>query len=197
MTFSLILKLGYALCFAFLVRPSCSVGVLLSWAALSVCARRLAREGCRPWGRAAELAPQEDRPAPRPARSLTAARSLAEFSGVLHHCHVLASEMVHFIHQMQYYITFEVGPAPAAPPHCAVSLGQAGPRHLLPRAWVSVPAAQALLGRLPWAWVSVPGARVLLGRAVEPGAAGAGPRPHHRCTRGLPGHRHLPLPAGR
>uniref|UniRef100_A0A2K5N8S6 Tubulin gamma complex component 3 n=1 Tax=Cercocebus atys TaxID=9531 RepID=A0A2K5N8S6_CERAT len=34
--------------------------------------------------------------------------SLAEFSGVLHQCHVLASEMVHFIHQMQYYITFEV-----------------------------------------------------------------------------------------
>ncbi|MXQ89704.1 hypothetical protein E5288_WYG011533 [Bos mutus] len=35
-------------------------------------------------------------------------RSLPEFSGVLHHCHILASEMVHFIHQMQYYITFEV-----------------------------------------------------------------------------------------
>lgn len=34
--------------------------------------------------------------------------ALAEFSGVLHHCHILASEMVHFIHQMQYYITFEV-----------------------------------------------------------------------------------------
>lgn len=33
---------------------------------------------------------------------------LAEFSGVLHQCHILASEMVHFIHQMQYYITFEV-----------------------------------------------------------------------------------------
>lgn len=31
-----------------------------------------------------------------------------ELSGVLHQCHVLASEMVHFIHQMQYYITFEV-----------------------------------------------------------------------------------------
>ncbi|CAL8240119.1 unnamed protein product [Gadus morhua 'NCC'] len=28
--------------------------------------------------------------------------------GVLHQCHILASEMVHFIHQMQYYITFEV-----------------------------------------------------------------------------------------
>uniref|UniRef100_A0A8C3WBL9 Tubulin gamma complex component 3 n=1 Tax=Catagonus wagneri TaxID=51154 RepID=A0A8C3WBL9_9CETA len=35
-------------------------------------------------------------------------RSMPEFSGVLHHCHVLASEMVHFIHQMQYYVTFEV-----------------------------------------------------------------------------------------
>ncbi|KAM5288975.1 gamma-tubulin complex component 3 isoform 2-T2 [Ctenodactylus gundi] len=35
-------------------------------------------------------------------------RSMPEFSGVLHQCHVLASEMVHFIHQMQYYITFEV-----------------------------------------------------------------------------------------
>lgn len=31
-----------------------------------------------------------------------------ELSGVLHQCHVLAAEMVHFIHQMQYYITFEV-----------------------------------------------------------------------------------------
>ncbi|KAG8521147.1 Gamma-tubulin complex component 3 [Galemys pyrenaicus] len=35
-------------------------------------------------------------------------RGMPEFSGVLHHCHVLASEMVHFIHQMQYYVTFEV-----------------------------------------------------------------------------------------
>lgn len=33
----------------------------------------------------------------------------SELSGVLHQCHVLAAEMVHFIHQMQYYITFEVG----------------------------------------------------------------------------------------
>lgn len=33
-----------------------------------------------------------------------------ELSGVLHQCHILASEMVHFIHQMQYYITFEVRP---------------------------------------------------------------------------------------
>ena len=39
-----------------------------------------------------------------------------ELSGVLHQCHILASEMVHFIHQMQYYITFEVR-ALAAPPH--------------------------------------------------------------------------------
>lgn len=36
--------------------------------------------------------------------------SLPELSGVLHQCHILASEMVHFIHQMQYYITFEVRP---------------------------------------------------------------------------------------
>lgn len=35
-------------------------------------------------------------------------RGMPEFSGVLHHCHILASEMVHFIHQMQYYVTFEV-----------------------------------------------------------------------------------------
>lgn len=35
-------------------------------------------------------------------------RNMPEFSGVLHQCHILASEMVHFIHQMQYYITFEV-----------------------------------------------------------------------------------------
>uniref|UniRef100_A0A4X2LVL4 Uncharacterized protein n=1 Tax=Vombatus ursinus TaxID=29139 RepID=A0A4X2LVL4_VOMUR len=35
-------------------------------------------------------------------------KNMPEFSGVLHQCHILASEMVHFIHQMQYYITFEV-----------------------------------------------------------------------------------------
>ncbi|XP_048855190.1 gamma-tubulin complex component 3 isoform X2 [Brienomyrus brachyistius] len=35
-------------------------------------------------------------------------KGMPELSGVLHQCHVLASEMVHFIHQMQYYITFEV-----------------------------------------------------------------------------------------
>ncbi|XP_067151900.1 gamma-tubulin complex component 3 isoform X3 [Apteryx mantelli] len=35
-------------------------------------------------------------------------KCMPELSGVLHQCHVLASEMVHFIHQMQYYITFEV-----------------------------------------------------------------------------------------
>ncbi|KAJ8255425.1 hypothetical protein GJAV_G00204740 [Gymnothorax javanicus] len=35
-------------------------------------------------------------------------KSMPELSGVLHQCHTLASEMVHFIHQMQYYITFEV-----------------------------------------------------------------------------------------
>ncbi|ELW47485.1 Gamma-tubulin complex component 3 [Tupaia chinensis] len=35
-------------------------------------------------------------------------RTMPELAGVLHQGHVLASEMVHFIHQMQYYITFEV-----------------------------------------------------------------------------------------
>ncbi|XP_061841124.1 gamma-tubulin complex component 3 isoform X2 [Nerophis lumbriciformis] len=35
-------------------------------------------------------------------------QTMPELSGVLHQCHILASEMVHFIHQMQYYITFEV-----------------------------------------------------------------------------------------
>ncbi|XP_064185938.1 gamma-tubulin complex component 3 isoform X1 [Anguilla rostrata] len=35
-------------------------------------------------------------------------KNMPELSGVLHQCHILASEMVHFIHQMQYYITFEV-----------------------------------------------------------------------------------------
>ncbi|XP_043928566.1 gamma-tubulin complex component 3 [Protopterus annectens] len=35
-------------------------------------------------------------------------RSMPELAGVLHQCHILASEIVHFIHQMQYYITFEV-----------------------------------------------------------------------------------------
>ncbi|XP_067890262.1 gamma-tubulin complex component 3 isoform X2 [Heterodontus francisci] len=34
-------------------------------------------------------------------------KSIPELSGVLHQCHILASEMVHFVHQMQYYITFE------------------------------------------------------------------------------------------
>ena len=38
-----------------------------------------------------------------------------ELSGVLHQCHILASEMVHFIHQMQYYITFEVRPLTVLP----------------------------------------------------------------------------------
>ena len=32
----------------------------------------------------------------------------SELSGILHQCHVLASEMVHFIQQVQYYINFEV-----------------------------------------------------------------------------------------
>ncbi|XP_078259128.1 gamma-tubulin complex component 3 isoform X2 [Rhinoraja longicauda] len=35
-------------------------------------------------------------------------KNIPELSGVLHQCHILASEMVHFVHQMQYYITFEV-----------------------------------------------------------------------------------------
>lgn len=35
-------------------------------------------------------------------------KSMPELSAELHQCHILASEMVHFIHQMQYYITFEV-----------------------------------------------------------------------------------------
>ncbi|XP_032879048.1 gamma-tubulin complex component 3 isoform X2 [Amblyraja radiata] len=35
-------------------------------------------------------------------------KKIPELSGVLHQCHILASEMVHFVHQMQYYITFEV-----------------------------------------------------------------------------------------
>ncbi|KAJ0009613.1 hypothetical protein NQD34_001315 [Periophthalmus magnuspinnatus] len=35
-------------------------------------------------------------------------KTMPELSGVLHQCHILASEMIHFIHQMQYYITFEV-----------------------------------------------------------------------------------------
>ncbi|TNN53887.1 Gamma-tubulin complex component 3 [Liparis tanakae] len=43
-------------------------------------------------------------------------KTMPELSGVLHQCHILASEMVHFIHQMQYYITFEVRPLAAAFP---------------------------------------------------------------------------------
>ena len=33
---------------------------------------------------------------------------LTSLQGVLHQCHTLASEMVHFVHQLQYYIAFEV-----------------------------------------------------------------------------------------
>ena len=29
-------------------------------------------------------------------------------SPILHMCHMLGTEMIHFVHQMQYYITFEV-----------------------------------------------------------------------------------------
>ncbi|KAK2147394.1 hypothetical protein LSH36_555g02025 [Paralvinella palmiformis] len=35
-------------------------------------------------------------------------KSMPELSVVLHHCHMLASEMVHFVQQVQYYINFEV-----------------------------------------------------------------------------------------
>lgn len=35
-------------------------------------------------------------------------KSLPELSDVLHQCHILNSEMIHFINQMQYYITFEI-----------------------------------------------------------------------------------------
>ena len=31
-----------------------------------------------------------------------------EVSPILHMCHMLGTEMIHFVHQMQYYITFEV-----------------------------------------------------------------------------------------
>ncbi|XP_015776279.1 PREDICTED: gamma-tubulin complex component 3 homolog [Acropora digitifera] len=35
-------------------------------------------------------------------------KSLPEVSPILHMCHMLGTEMIHFVHQMQYYITFEV-----------------------------------------------------------------------------------------
>ncbi|XP_071839053.1 gamma-tubulin complex component 3 homolog isoform X2 [Apostichopus japonicus] len=35
-------------------------------------------------------------------------KEIPELSPLLHHIHTLAAEMVHFIHQMQYYINFEV-----------------------------------------------------------------------------------------
>ncbi|CAC5369535.1 TUBGCP3 [Mytilus coruscus] len=35
-------------------------------------------------------------------------RAIPELTGILHQCHVLAAEMVHFIQQVQYYINFEV-----------------------------------------------------------------------------------------
>ncbi|KAK3095374.1 hypothetical protein FSP39_013926 [Pinctada imbricata] len=35
-------------------------------------------------------------------------RSIPELSSILHQCHMLGSEMVHFIQQVQYYINFEV-----------------------------------------------------------------------------------------
>ena len=33
---------------------------------------------------------------------------MTEVSPILHMCHMLGTEMIHFVHQMQYYITFEV-----------------------------------------------------------------------------------------
>jgi len=34
--------------------------------------------------------------------------TFTELSRIVHQCHVLGSEMVHFIQQTQYYISFEV-----------------------------------------------------------------------------------------
>lgn len=111
---------------------------------------------------------------------VTTLPSLAELSGVLHQCHVLASEMVHFIHQMQYYITFEVGG-----PSCDRRLSQLC--GVLREEEPGTPRSLTL---------SFAGAGVLLGRALEPSPAGPGLGPHHRGARGVPGHHHLPLPAG-
>ena len=36
-------------------------------------------------------------------------REINEVSPVLHQANLLACEMIHFVHQMAYYITFEVG----------------------------------------------------------------------------------------
>ena len=33
---------------------------------------------------------------------------VAELGPVLHQCHIIAAEMVHFVQQVQYYINFEV-----------------------------------------------------------------------------------------
>ena len=33
---------------------------------------------------------------------------LTELRPVLHQCHIIASQMVHFVQQVQYYINFEV-----------------------------------------------------------------------------------------
>ena len=35
-------------------------------------------------------------------------RQLKELSPVLHYANLVASEMIHFVHQLAYYITFEV-----------------------------------------------------------------------------------------
>ena len=37
-----------------------------------------------------------------------ALRQLKELSPVLHYANLVASEMIHFVHQLAYYITFEV-----------------------------------------------------------------------------------------
>ena len=44
-----------------------------------------------------------------------------EVSPILHMCHMMGTEMIHFIHQMQYYITFEVRtaiPLPLSSSNC-------------------------------------------------------------------------------
>jgi hypothetical protein len=43
---------------------------------------------------------------------LTAETLFSELRDVLHTCNTLNSEMIHFINQMQYYITFEVSSSP-------------------------------------------------------------------------------------
>lgn len=156
-----------------------------------VCLRSEAGSGRLPAaGPSAELAPQEDRPAPGACPSLDR-RPPCRLSGVLHHCHVLASEMVHFIHQMQYYITFEVGPAPAAPPHRGVpGPGRAAPPALGPgcrfplpkRSWDDSPGPGCRFQVLECSWDE------LWNQAAEVVSD------HIIAAHGVfPGHRYLPL----